>query len=29
MRYGIDGDCYDFELHGYSGIEGIRVLKED
>ena len=25
MRYSIDYSCYDFELHGYSGIEGIRV----
>ena len=25
MRYSIDSSCYDFELHGYSGIEGIRV----
>lgn len=25
MRYGIDSSCYDFELNGYSGIEGIRV----
>lgn len=29
MRYDIDNGCYDFELHGYSGIEGIRVQKED
>lgn len=25
MKYSIDSSCYDFELHGYSGIEGIRV----
>ena len=25
MRYDIDNSCYDFEVHGYAGIEGIRV----